>query len=308
MAQYILRRLVITIPVLFGAATAVFFMANLLPGDILRAMLTGTDIDPEQVEAIREQLGLNDPILVRYLRFMGDLVQGDLGRSTLSQRPVLTQIMEQLPNTLRLAFTAMSVASMLGVTLGVIAAVKHQTWIDRSAMLGAVAAIGFPDFFFAMLLIMLFSVELGWFPATGQGGVAAIILPATALGARAAAILARLTRSSMLEVMRMDYIATARSKGLTQRAVIVKHALRNALIPVVTTMGVQLGNLIAGTIVIETVFARRGSGSLLVGAIFAKDQPLIQGAILITAMMYVLINLVIDLIYPLLDPRIKLNR
>lgn len=305
MAVYILRRLLATIPVLLGVATATFFIVHILPGDPIQALLGTEDIDPVQVAKLREELGLTDSLPVQYVRFMSEVVRGDLGNSLLTNRPVTTQIMEQFPSTIRLAMFSLVFAVVFGVVLGVIAAVKHLTVWDNVAMLVSVVGIGIPNFFLGILLIFLFAVQLRWLPATSGSGLQSLLLPGIALGTGSGALLARLTRSSMLEVMRMDYVTTARAKGLTERTVILKHAMRNALIPVVTTMGVLVGRMLAGAIVIETVFARPGLGRLLIDAIFAKDAPVVQGAILFSAVFYVMINLVVDLSYGFLDPRIR---
>jgi peptide/nickel transport system permease protein len=305
MGEYILRRLLSTIPVLFGVATATFLIVHVLPGDPVRALLGTEDIDPAQIEALRESLGLDKSLPVQYVDFMSKAVRGDLGTSLLSRRPVLDQIMEQFPSTVVLALFSLVFAVLVGVTLGVIAAVRHRTWIDSAAMVAAVIGVGVPNFFLGILLIYVFAVQLNWLPATSQGGLQSLILPGVALGSASAAIIARLTRSSMLEVLRSEYISTARAKGLAEHSVLLKHALRNSLIPVVTTLGVQLGRLLAGAIVIETVFARPGIGRLLIDAIFSKDAPVVQGAILFSAVIFVLVNLLVDLSYGFLDPRIR---
>lgn len=306
MGKYVLRRILMTIPVLWGVGTATFFMVHILPGDPVLALLGSEDIvDPAQVEALRTELGLNKPLPQRYVEFLANAARGELGDSLRSQRPVIDQLLEAFPSTIQLAVCALLVAVTFGVTMGVLAAMKHKTIFDNLTMLVAVVGVGCPSFFVGILLIYLFSVKLGVLPATGQGGLTAVILPAVTLGFSSAAILARLTRSSMLEVMRQDYISTARAKGLANRRVIINHALRNSLIPVVTTMGIQLGNLLSGGIIIETVFARAGIGRLLITAINQKDGPMIQGSILFTAIIFVLVNLIVDLSYGFLDPRIK---
>jgi peptide/nickel transport system permease protein len=305
MAKYILRRVIATIPALFGVATATFFMVRILPGDPIRALMNTEDFDPAQLEALRESLGLNKPLPVQYLDFISEIVRGDLGTSMLTNRPVIDSIMEQFPSTVVLALSSLALAIGTGVTLGVLAAVRHRTWLDSVSMLVAVVGVGMPNFFLGILLIFIFAVQLGWLPATGSGGLKALILPGVALGTSAAAVLARLTRSSMLEVLRSEYVTTARAKGLAEHTVIVKHALRNSLIPIVTTMGVQLGQLLAGAIVIETVFARPGIGRLLIDSIFAKDGPVVQGTILCAAVIFVIVNLAVDISYGFLDPRIR---
>ena len=305
MFRYILRRFIAVIPVLFGVATAVFIVVRILPGDPVQAMLGQEDVNPAQVERLRRELGLADPLPIQYIKFLGGAVRGDLGRSILSNRPVFTEIMGQFPSTVQLTLFGLSFAVVFGVTMGIIAAIKHQTIFDSIAMLIAVGGVATPNFFLGLLLIFFFSVKLQWLPATGQGSLKALILPGVTLGMAASAILARLVRSSMLEVLRLDYIRTARAKGLTERVVIARHAMKNALIPVVTTIGVQLGALLGGAIVIETVFARQGLGRLTIQAVLAKDMPLIQASVLFAATIYVLINLIVDLSYGFLDPRIR---
>jgi peptide/nickel transport system permease protein len=305
MVRYIAQRLLSVIPVLFGVATATFIIVHILPGDPVRTMLGQEDVNPAQIERLRRELGLDDPLPVQYVKFIGGALRGDLGRSILSNRPVFDEILEQFPGTVQLTIFGLGFALTLGLTMGIIAAVKHNTWIDSLAMLIAVGGVATPNFFLGLLLIYFFAVRLQWLPATGGGGWDALILPGVTLGMAAGAIIARLVRSSMLEVMRLDYITTARAKGLRDRVVIGRHALKNALIPVVTTVGVQMGALLGGAIVIETVFARQGLGRLTINAVLQKDAPLIQAAVLFAATIYVLVNFVVDLSYGLLDPRIR---
>jgi ABC-type dipeptide/oligopeptide/nickel transport system permease component len=228
-----------------------------------------------------------------------------LGRSIFSKRPVIEEIGDQLPSTLELAAAAILIAVALGLALGILAALKPNSWLDRLSMLVALGGISMPSFWLGLLLIFIFSLELGWLPATGQGGWHRLVLPAATIGLNYAAVVARLVRSSFLEVLGNAYIGTARAKGLAERAVVLKHALGNALIPVVTIIGVQLGNLLAGTIIVETVFSRRGMGRLAVTAVLDKDYPLIQGVVLVSALGYVLVNLLVDVSYSIIDPRIR---
>jgi len=303
--RFLAQRLVGAIPVLIGVSLAVFMMVHLLPGDPATIMLQGAPASAEDIAELRHQLGLDRPIYVQYADYMERVLHGDFGKSIHTRRPVTKEIFAVFPSTLRLAMAAMGVAIVLGVTLGVIAAVRQNTWLDSLSMGTALFGVSMPDFWIGLLLILIFSVRLGWFPATGIGDWRHIILPALALGANFAAIIARLVRSSLLEVMRQDYVLTARAKGLRQRTVILRHALRNALIPVVTIMGLQFGNLLGGAVVIETVFARQGFGRLAITAILAKDFPLIQGVVLFGAVIYVVLNILVDLSYAWLDPRIK---
>ena len=262
------------------------------------------DGSDEQYQRIRHELGLDQPAYVQFGRFVLNAVRGDLGRSFRSGQPVSHEIAEVFPNTARLAALSLGVAVAVGLLLGTIAAVYHQTWIDNAAMLLALVGVAMPNFWFGLMLLFLFALTLGWLPATGYGEWNAILLPAAALGLRAAAVIARLTRSSLLEVLHNEYVTTARAKGLSETTTIVGHALRNALIPVVTVVGLQFGDLLAGTVVVETVFARPGLGSLITTAILSKDFPIVQGTVLVVAACYIVVNLLADLSYAILDPRI----
>jgi peptide/nickel transport system permease protein len=305
MTQYFVQRLILAGPVLLGVSIAVFLMMHLLPGDPALAMLAGqSGITPEDVDRVRRQLGLDQPVPVQYLNYIGRVLQGDFGESVHSHRPVLEMIAEQAGATLQLALVAMAIAVTLGIVLGTISALRQNTWVDTFSMLLALFGVSMPSFWFGLILIYFFSLRLGWFPVTGQGGWQRLILPAIALGMDFSAITARLVRANLLEVLRQEYILTARSKGLRDQAVVTRHALRNAMIPVLTIIGLQLGNLLGGAVVIETVFAREGLGRLAVTAILSKDFPLVQGIVLVAAVVYVGINLLIDLSYATLDPRI----
>lgn len=305
MLRYVTARLAVTIPVAVGVTLAVFSMLFLIPGDPVKMMLSEFVTNPEQVEKMRSQLHLDEPFIKQYGRFLWGALHGDLGTSIRSRRPVTTEIVEVLPSTVQLAVSALAFSAPFGVTLGSVAAIQQNSWWDVSSMLVALLGVSFPSFWVGLLLIFVFSLHLGWFPATGGGGLAHLVMPAVALGLGAAAIIARLTRSSMLDVLRMEYMTTARAKGLANRAVILRHGLRNALVPIVTIFGLQFGNLLAGTVIIETVFGRPGVGRLLVGAILNKDFPLVQGVVFFVAMSYVLINLVVDIVYALIDPRVR---
>ncbi len=305
MLTYIRRRILLSVPVVLGVSAVVFSIVHLLPGDPVLAIVSGANATPEQVAELRAQLRLEDPLVLQYVRFLGRAAVGDFGRSIFTRRPVIDEIADQLPSTLQLAGTAILVAAAVGLALGVVAAVRHNTWVDRLAMLVALGGVSMPSFWLGLLLILVFALELGWLPATGQGGWSRLVLPAATIGLNYAAVIARLVRSSLLEVLGNNYIVTARAKGMAERPIVLKHALGNALIPVATIVGVQLGNLLAGTIVVETVFSRQGMGRLAVTAVLDKDYPLIQGVVLVSALGYVLVNLVVDLSYSLLDPRIR---
>ena len=307
MLTYVGRRLLAVVPVLFGVTLAVFSMLFLVPGDPVKIMLAEFVTTPDQVARMRAQLHLDEPVLQQYGRFVGNALRGDLGMSIRSRRPVATEIGENLGSTGRLALASMVVAIALGVPLGLIAALGRNSWLDVVAMGVALLGVAMPSFWLGFLLIFVFSLHLGWLPATGGGDLPHLVMPAVALGTIAAAIIARLTRSSMLEVLGQDYVRTARAKGLGGFAVVVRHALRNALIPVVTVFGLQFGNLLAGAVIVETVFSRPGLGRLIVGAILSKDFPLVQGTVLFVATAYVLINVVVDMAYAYVDPRIRIG-
>jgi ABC-type dipeptide/oligopeptide/nickel transport system permease component len=302
---YLARRVLAVLPVLFGVTLAVFSMLFLIPGDPVKIMLAEFVTTPDQIEQMRRQLHLDEPLLKQYGRFVGNALQGDLGTSIRSRRPVATEIGENLGRTAQLALCSMAVAILVGVPLGLLAAVGRNTWLDVASMGVALLGVSMPSFWLGLLLIFTFSLHLGWLPATGGGTVWHLILPSVTLGAIAAAIIARLTRSSMLEVLGQDYVRTARAKGLSGWAVVMRHALKNALIPVVTIFGLQFGNLLAGAVIVETVFSRPGLGRLIVGAILSKDFPLVQGTVLFVATSYVLINVLVDVAYAWIDPRIR---
>ena len=304
MLAYVRGRLIAAVPVVLGVSVAVFLMLHLVPGDPISVMFADSPLPPEQIAMLRQQLGLDDPLPVQYARFIGKAVQGDLGRSIRTNRPVLQEILNQLPSTIQLTVAAMGVAVLVGMVLGCLAALGRNTWLDGVSMAVALLGVSMPSFWLGLMLIFLFSVALGWLPATGEGGLERLIMPALSLGLFAAAVIARLTRSSMLEVLGQEYVRTARAKGLRERVVVIRHALRNALIPVVTMVGLQAGILLSGAVVTETVFSRQGLGRLIVNGILAKDFPLVQGAVLFTALIYVLVNLAVDLAYAWVDPRI----
>jgi len=305
MLTWIARRILAVVPVLFGVTLAVFSMLFLVPGDPVKMMLAEFVTTPDQIAQMRAQLHLDEPILTQYGRFVGNAVRGDLGMSIRSRRPVTTEIGENLASTAQLAVAAMLVAIGLGIPLGLLAALFRGSWVDVASMGGALLGVSMPSFWLGLLLIFVFSLHLGWFPATGGGSPLHLVLPSVTLGTIAAAIIARLTRSSMLEVLGQDYVRTARAKGLGGFSVIVRHALKNALIPIITIFGLQFGNLLAGAVIVETVFSRPGLGRLIVGGILAKDFPLVQGTVLFVATVYVMINVLVDVAYAYADPRIR---
>lgn len=307
MIGFIQRRLLLAIPTVFAVSIAVFLMLHLIPGDPASIYLGENLATPERLERIRHEMGLDRPLHVQYLDFVGRALQGDLGRSLQNDRPVALDIAERLPRTAELAAAAFLVSVVFGVSLGILSALRHNTWVDTLAMLVALVGVSMPIFWLGLLAILVFSIQLGWFPVTGQQGIASLVLPAAVLGIVSSATLARLVRSSMLEVLRQEYVTTARSKGLARRVVIWRHAFKNALIPVVTVLGLEVGSLLSGAVITETVFARPGIGKLVVDSIQSKDFTVVQGTILLIAVTYVLVNLIVDVSYAFLDPRIRVS-
>ena len=304
MARYLLRRLVLTIPVLLGVATLVFSLIHLVPGDPAQAML-GDGASPADIAQLRTRLGLDRPLLEQYGGFLSGLVRGDLGVSFRTDRPVTSQIIERLPATAELAAAAMLIAIAIAIPLGVMAAVRRGTWVDQGAMTLALVGISVPGFWLGPLLALVFAVELGWLPVSGRGTLAHLVLPAVTLGSALAAIVARMTRASLLDELREQYVVAARARGVSRSRAVVAHALRNSLIPVVTILGLQLGAVLTGSIITETIFAWPGVGRLLIQSITFRDYPMVQGCILFIAVTYVAMNLVTDLVYGWLDPRIR---
>jgi peptide/nickel transport system permease protein len=308
MSSYLLRRLFMSLLVLLGVSILTFLMIHLVPGDPVVAMAGRQAVSAETIEALREELGLNDPLPVQYWHYISQVVQGDLGQSIRSKRPVTEAIAEQLPSTIQLTFTAMIIASISGIGMGILAAINRNTWFDTLTMTVAISGVSIPHFWLGLLLVLFFSVRLGWLPAVAPSDdLRGLILPAITLAAGEAAIITRLVRVSMLDVTDKGYLLAARAKGVRERRVIMHHALRNALIPVVTVIGLQVGFLLAGSIVVESIFARQGLGRLAITAINNRDLPLIQGVVLVTASIYVLVNTLTDVLYVILDPRIRLN-
>ena len=304
MTRYLVRRLLLTIPVLLGVATLVFTLIHLVPGDPAQSML-GEGATQEEVLKLRTALGLDEPLLAQYRSFLAGIVRGDFGTSFRYNTPVTTQILARLPNTAMLAVAAMLAAMVFAIPLGILAAVYRGTSIDHAAMAAALVGISMPNFWLGPLLAILFAVQLGWLPVSGTGSVWHLILPAVTLGAALSAILARMTRASLLEELRELYVLAARARGLSPRRAILRHAFRNSLIPIVTIIGLQFGAVLTGTIITETIFAWPGVGRLLIQAINFRDYPLIQGCILFISITYVAMNLLTDLTYGFLDPRIR---
>jgi ABC-type dipeptide/oligopeptide/nickel transport system permease component len=305
MAVYVLRRILLLIPVVLGVLTLVFLMRALVPGDPIEIMYLG-QLPPDKatVDSIRHELGIDAPLPVQFVRYLGSALRGELGRSVRTRRPVRVEIADRYRNTLLLAFASLGVAIVVGLSLGILAAIHRDTLIDTVTMILAMWGLSMPAFWFGLIMISLFSVRLRWLPVMGSESLKHLILPALTLGLIASTVLARITRSSMLDVLNSQYIRTARAKGLPGRIVILRHALKNALIPVVTILGLQMGGLLGGAFIIEIVFSWHGVGELAVQAIQQRDFPVIQGVVVVVSVTYVLINLAVDLAYSALDPRI----
>ncbi len=303
MLGYVLRRLGLTCLVLLAVSGLVFLMSHLTPGDPATIML-GENASSADVLRLRHDLGLDRPLLVQYGVYVGNVLRGDLGRSIRSGRPVAGEIWDRFPPTLQLTLAATAVASAAGILLGAIAALLRNRLIETLLMSASLLGISMPSFWLGLLLILLFGLVLRWFPITGGSGWQALVLPTVTLGSQAAAVLARLTRASLLDVLPSDFVRTARAKGVASRRILFHHALRNALIPVVTVIGLQFGGLLGGAVIVESVFARAGLGRFAVSAIQSRDFPLIQGIVLFAAAVYALVNLSVDILYVALDPRI----
>ena len=304
MWRYIAKRLLMLIPVLLAVAFVIYAIMNVAEGDPVYSV-AGADATEEQLEALREEMGLNGSLVERYFRYIGNLLKGDLGISYVSKQDVMKIYLQRLPNTLKLASMTMIFATLIALPLGIIAAVNQNSWIDTLSMVLALIGLSMPNFWLGLLLIILFALKLGWFPSGGNVGFRSIILPAFTVGAGLAALLTRTTRSSMLDVIRQDYLRTARAKGVPERTIIRKHALRNALIPIITIFGVQFSNVLGGSVLAETVFAWPGVGRLVVDAIDQRDIPTVTGALVMTTMLVTIVNLLIDIVYAFVDPRIK---
>jgi len=307
---YLLSRAVSTAVVLVGVSILTFLLVHATPGDPARTILRqrlDRDPSPEAVASFRAEQGLDEPIYIHYGTWLTDVLRGDLGESYYTGRSVTDLLISHLPATFELAVASLVIALLIAIPAGVISSVHHGKWVDIGSQLGALLGVSMPNFWLGYLLILVFSVRFGLFPVTGVGGVPHLILPAIALGTGMAAIITRLVRSSMLEVLDREYLDTARAKGLREQIVIYKHALRNALIPVVTVAGLQLGFVLNGAVVIEIVFQRPGLGMLLVDSIYDRDYPIVQGVVLVCAVSFVLTNFLVDLTYEYLDPRIRLG-
>lgn len=308
MWNYLARRVVMSLLVLFGVSLLTFSMLHLVPGDPVHAILGRQAVSAETIDKLRLELGLNDPLPVQYMHFLQHAIHGDLGRSIRSKRPVMDVILEQLPSTIKLTLSAMVVAILIGIPLGVMAALNQNKWIDTFIMMTAISGVSIPSFWLGLILILIFAIGLGWLPGVAASSdPRSLVLPALTLGLAEGAVLTRLVRASFLDVLSQQYLKAARAKGVPERNVIMRHAFRNALIPIVTMLGLQLVYLLAGSVVVESIFARQGIGRVAVAAIENRDFPLAQGVVLVVATFYVVINTITDLSYALLDPRIRLK-
>lgn len=304
MLRFILKRILMMIPVLFGVSLIIFTMSYLTPGDAAD-MLYGDSATIEQKEQLREELGLNEPYLSQYINYMKGVLQGDLGTSYSTKRPVLDELLDRFPTTLKLSAAGIALSLIIGVTLGIISATRQYSIFDTLATTFAMLGISIPNFWLAMMLIIVFAVNLGWLPPSGLNSASAWILPVISLGMNSTATIMRMTRSSMLEVIRQDYIRTARAKGQKEIAVILRHALPNALIPIITVAGLQFGRLMGGAVMAETVFSIAGIGKMMVDAIKLQNTPVVQGGVLFIAFVTSIVNLLIDILYAFVDPRIR---
>ena len=305
MLKYIFRRLIMLIPVLIGVTFIIFTLMYVTPGDPAKIIL-GAAAPQEEVDKLREELGLNDPFIIQYLRYLKNAVfHFDIGKSFITRRPVIQEIMGRFPTTLQLSMLGIIIAVLIGIPVGIISATRQYSIFDNISMVLALVGVSIPAFWLAILLILIFAVGFGWFPASGWGSFKQMILPALTIGTGTIALIARMTRSSMLEVIRADYITTAKAKGQNRRKVVFNHALPNALIPIITIIGLEFGNLLGGAVLTESIFSISGIGRLMVESIKTRDLPMVEGSVLFVAIIYSVINLFVDVLYAYVDPRIR---
>ncbi|NLM44882.1 MAG: ABC transporter permease [Clostridiales bacterium] len=304
MLGYTIRRILQIIPVLFVISLVVFLMLHMIPGDPVKNML-GINATEEAIEAMRAKLGLDQPLHKQYISFMKGVLKGDLGTSIHTRKPVVQEILDKYPYTLKLAVGGTIVATVFGIIFGIIAAVYHNKFMDNFIMVLSLLSVSTPSFFLSLILMLIFSLYLGWLPSVGVKSWAHYVLPVITLGAQSVGIMARTTRSAMLEVLNQDYIRTSRSRGVPERIIIYSHAFKNALIPIVTVIGLRFGGLLAGSALVETVFAIPGIGRLMVDGVLKRDYPVVQGTILVISATFVIMNLLTDLLYAVVDPRVK---
>ncbi len=304
MHRYIFRRLLLLIPVMLGVSFLVFTIMFFTPGDPAKILL-GERAPEAEVQALRTQMGLDDPFFVQYGRFIFNALRGDLGRSLTTRRPAALELFARFPATMQLAAMGVLVAVLIGIPIGIVSATRQYSVFDGASMVLALIGVSMPNFWQGIMMVLLFSIVLRWFPSSGYGTFAHLIMPSLTIGTSSAATITRMTRSSMLEVVRQDYIRTARAKGLSERVVITRHALKNALIPIVTVIGLQFGYLLGGAVLTETIFSWPGVGRLMVDAIRQRDYPVVQGGVLMLALTFSVVNLLVDVLYAYIDPRIK---
>ncbi len=310
MLRYILRRLCLMLFVLLCVSVITFSLMHVVPGDpaeIIAEQRYGEDATGQVVEMVREEKGLDQPLITQYVNWLGGILQGDFGESFRTQRPVFQEIMSRIPATAELALAAMAVSLAIAIPVGIISATRQYSFLDNLSTIGAMLGVSVPNFWLGMILILIFSVHFGWLPVYGRGDLQHLVLVAVTLGTGMAAVTTRMIRSSMLEVLKQDYIRTARAKGLNEKTVLYKHALKNAFIPVITIVGLQFGALLEGAVVVEIVFAWPGIGRLLVDSVQARDFPAVQGCVLVIAFIYVVVNLLVDISYAFLDPKVRLE-
>jgi peptide/nickel transport system permease protein len=305
--RYVARRVLALVPILLGISVVTFVVLRVIPGDPVQAMVDqrGVGVDEATVRSIREHFGLDRPLPVQYVKFVADAARGDFGRSFATRQPATRELLARLPATARLATAAMALAVLAGIPLGMLAAARRHTWVDSASMVTALSGLSMPVFWLALILQYVLSVRLGILPASGYGGWRNLVMPAVALSAAPAAVIARITRSAMLEVIGSDYVTTARAKGLSERLVIWRHALRNALVPVITILGLQIGGLLSGAVITESIFNWPGVGRLLLDSMLRRDFPVVQGGVVLVAAVFALVNLLTDLVYAVVDPRIR---
>lgn len=306
MRAMLIRKFLTSILVIYGAVTLVFILVYLLPGDPVNSMLDAS-ATAEEREILRQQLGLNKPVYVQYFDYVLSVLKGDLGKSNVNNVPVITKILQNVPATFTLALSSMVLAIFLGIFFGVLCAVYRNTWGDMLVRITSMLNISMPSFWFGILFLLFFSIKLGWFPAMGSKGIKTLVLPVLTLGLTSSASILRLVRNSMLEIINETFITTLHAKGLPERLVLYRHALRNALIPAVTVIGMQISGMLGGAVIIETVFARQGLGRVLSDAILARDIPMIQGIVLFTSVVIVSVNFLVDISYALIDPRVRIS-
>ncbi len=304
MARYIFKRIIMLLPVLIGVSLVSFSLLHIVPGDPA-VLLAGEDANEEFIKAVRKEYGLDKPLYVQYFQFISHVVLGDFGISIRNREPVIKLLKERFLFTVQLSFLSILIAGFIGLIAGIISSTKQYSLFDNLSMVGALFGISMPIFWLGLLLMLVFSVQLRWFPAGGKGTLMHLILPAIALGAASSAVIARMTRASMLEIIRQDYIRTARANGLREFIVIYKHALKNAMIPVITVFGLEFGYMLGGAVLTETVFSLPGVGRLMVEGIFQRDYPVVQGSMLLVATTFVLVNLLTDIAYAFFDPKIR---